>query len=174
MSDRELWVVIHGIVLGALFLIAFAAGLVGLFSLKERPLTGQGVEERTPRLLSGAWIMAIVAWLIVITGTWIVYPWYRAPAPEGADLTQYPRNFLIADPNLAWLHQFGMEWKEHVAWMAPMLATTVAFVILYYGNQLARRREMRWPLIVVFILAFASVGIAGLFGVLINDAAPII
>ena len=31
-----------------------------------------------------------------------------------------------------------MEWKEHIAWMAPFLATSVAFVILYYGIQLIR------------------------------------
>ena len=29
-------------------------------------------------------VMAIVAWLTVITGTWIVYPWYQARPPDGA------------------------------------------------------------------------------------------
>jgi hypothetical protein len=54
LTDRELWAVIHGMVLGTLFLLAFGGGLAGLYSLKERYLTPQGVAERTPRLLIGS------------------------------------------------------------------------------------------------------------------------
>jgi hypothetical protein len=174
LTERETWAVIHGLVLGTLFLLAFAGGIAGLYSLKEKLLTPEGVEERTPRLLIGGWAMAIIAWLTVITGTWIVYPWYRASPPEGAtDLTEYPRYLLLSsDTTSAW-HTFGMEWKEHIAWIAPMLATSVAFVILYYGVQLIRRSEMRLPLITYFTLAFGTAGIAGLFGAFITKAAPI-
>jgi hypothetical protein len=114
--------------LGALFLLAFAGGLAGLYSLRPAWLTTVGIKESIPRLIAGTWIMAIVAWITVITGTYIVYPWYRATAPKGADLTQYPRAYLLKDPELAVWHNFGMEWKEHVAWLAPILATAVAFI----------------------------------------------
>jgi hypothetical protein len=117
--------------------------------------------------------MAIVAWLIVITGTWIVYPWYRASAPEDADLTQFPRNFLLADPNLAWWHQFGMEWKEHVAWIAPMLATAAAFIVFYYKRDLIRHQTARKFAMALFILAFAVAVIAGVLGALITKKAPV-
>lgn len=90
-TEHEFWAVIHGLVLGTLFLLAFGGGLAGLWSLSERYLTTEGVAERTPRLLWGTTIMAIVAWLTVITGTFIVYPWYRAKPPEGADLTKIGR-----------------------------------------------------------------------------------
>jgi hypothetical protein len=179
LTDRELWAVIHGMVLGTLFLLAFGGGLAGLYSLKERYLTPEGVAERTPRLLIGTWVMAIIAWLTVLTGTWIVYPWYRAKPPAGVDLTNvsqladYPRYLLLAQEKTAAWHNFGMEWKEHVAWMAPMLATAVAFVVVYYGTQLVRRGEMRRALIVLFTLAFIAAGIAGLFGAFITKAAPI-
>ncbi len=174
LTDREFWAVIHGLVLGTLFLLAFGGGLAGLWSLSSRYLTAEGVAERTPRLLIGSWVMAIVAWLTVITGTWIVYPWYRAVPPEGTtDLTKFPKSLLISDPATSAWHTFGMEWKEHIAWMAPMLATAVAFVVLYYGVQLVRRKELRWPLIMLFTLAFGAAGIAGLFGAFITKAAPI-
>ena len=174
LTDRELWAVIHGMVLGALFLVAFAGGLAGLWSLKPRLLTQEGVSERTPRLLIGGWVMAIIAWLTVITGTWIVYPWYRAAPPEGTtNFADFPRSLLLSNEGTAAWHTFAMEWKEHVAWIAPFLATTVAFIILYYGVQLIRRQELRWPLIIMFGLAFASAGIAGLFGAFITKAAPI-
>ena len=175
LTDRELWAVIHGLVLGTLFLLAFPAGLVGLWSLKQKYLTTMGVQERMPRLLIGGWVMAIVAWATVISGTWIVYPWYRATPPEGlTDFTDYPRSLLLSSPNTELWHKFGMEWKEHVAWISPMLATAVAFVILYYGVQLVQRPEMRRPLLMLFTLAFGAAGIAGLFGAFITKAAPIL
>lgn len=174
LTDREFWAVIHGLVLGTVFLLAFPAGLVGLWSLKEKYLTTEGVRERMPRLLIGGWVMAIVAWLTVITGTWVVYPWYRAVPPEGTtNLVDYPKSLLLSsDLTSAW-HTFGMEWKEHIAWISPMLATAVAFVILYYGTQLVRRRDLYWPMLIVFALAFGIAGIAGLFGAFITKAAPV-
>lgn len=177
LTDRELWAVIHGMGLGALFLLAFGGGLAGLYSLKQRLVTEEGIAERTPRLLIGTWVMAIVAWLTVITGTFIVYPWYRAPAPPGVtdptQLAAFPRALLLASDKTAEWHNLGMEWKEHVAWIAPILATTVAFIALYYGVQLVRHGEMRRALLVLFTLAFAAAGIAGLFGAFITKAAPV-
>lgn len=174
LTDRELWAVTHGFFLGGIFLLSFSGGLVGLYSLKERLLTREGVAERTPRILIGGWVLSIVAWLTVISGTFIVYPWYRVTPPEGAtDLTAYPRYLLLSDPTTAAWHTFAMEWKEHIAWMAPFLATSVAFVILYYGIHLIRRQEMRLPLMVAFTLAFGAAAVAGIFGAFITKAAPI-
>ena len=118
--------------------------------------------------------MAIAAWLTCITGTWIVYPWYRAKPPEGTtDLADFPRYFLLDNPNLAAWHTFAMEWKEHVAWFAPLIATAVAYVVWRYRGELAVRKQMRDALIVMFVLAFAAAAVAGLFGALITKAAPV-
>ncbi len=173
LTDRELWAAIHGMILGALFLLAYAGGLAGLYSLRPVWLTVTGIKERVPRLIAGTWIMAIVAWVTVITGTYIVYPWYRAVPPKGADLTQYPRSFLLKSSNLAGWHNFGMEWKEHVAWLTPILATAVAFIVFRYGSQLAREPRMRQALVIFFTLAFLTAAVAGLFGAFITKAAPI-
>lgn len=179
LTEREIYTVLHGLVLGTLFLLAFAGGLAGLWSLRERLLTAEGMQERTPRLLLGTWVMAIVAWLTVISGTFIAYPWYRAKPPAGVDqadpaaLGDYPRLLLLAQEKTAGWHELGMEWKEHVAWIAPFLATAVAFAVAYYGIQLARRDEIRKAVIVFFGLAFVAAGIAGLFGAFITKAAPV-
>jgi len=178
-TERELWAVVHGLVLGTLFLLAFAGGLAGLYSLSARFLTPEGIAERTPRLLIGTWGMAIIAWLTVITGTFIVYPWYRAAPPEGTDLADpsvlgdFPRYLLLASDKTAEWHRFGMEWKEHVAWIAPFLATAVAFAVLYYGVNLYRRGDVRRAVLVFFTLAFAAAGVAGLFGAFITKVAPV-
>jgi lipopolysaccharide export LptBFGC system permease protein LptF len=174
LTDRETWALIHGMGLGALFLLAFGGGLAGLWSLREKYLTTEGLTERSPRLLIGTIGMAVVAWLAVIVGTWVVYPWYRATPPEGTtDFTDFPRSLLLASPSTADWHNFAMEWKEHVAWFAPFLATAVAFAVAYYGVQLARRGDIRRAALIFFVLAFVAAGIAGLFGALITKAAPV-
>jgi hypothetical protein len=98
-------------------------------------LTPVGIGERLRRLKIGTTAMAIAAWATVISGTWIVYPWYRE-ALAGEDLSGCegaqvpgdacsPRDFLLSNASGQtedW-HKFGMEWKEHIAWISPMLAT---------------------------------------------------
>jgi len=160
--------------LGALFLLAFAGGLAGLYGLRREWETVAGIREQVRRLSAGTWIMALLAWLTVIVGTWVVYPWYRASPPEGADLRGYPRSYLLSDSNLAAWHTFGMEWKEHVAWLSPILATAVAYVVLRYGFRLADAPLVRWALIVLFVLAFLAAGVGGLLGAFITKVAPIL
>ena len=174
ISLRESWTVIHGMLFGAAFLLAFAGGLAGLYSLRPEWVTVQGIQERMFRLKSGLWAMATIAWATVISGTFIVYPWYRAKPPEGAaDLAAFPRYQLLASPTTAEWHNFGMEWKEHIGWIAPIAATVVAYVVMVYGPRLAGDSKIRKALIWFFVLAFATAGVAGLFGAFINKVAPV-
>jgi hypothetical protein len=174
LTFREVWTSAHGMIFGAVFLLAFAGGLAGLYSLRPALLTPEGLNERLGRLKLGTGLMAVVAWLTVLSGTYVVYPWYRAPVPDGVtDLTDYPRNLLLSDPAISGWHTFGMEWKEHVAWFAPILATVVFFIVLKYGAQLAHEDRIRKMALVIFIIAFAAAAIAGLFGALITKAAPV-
>src|SRR5436190_6412519 len=71
LTNRESWAIIHGMVLGTLFLLAFGGGLAGLWSPREKYLTSEGLAERSPRLLIGTVGMAMVAWAAVIVGTWV-------------------------------------------------------------------------------------------------------
>lgn len=167
LTNRETWTLIHGLVIGSLFLLAFAGGLAGLWSFRPELVTTAGTRERLLRLRIGITAMALLAWATVLTGTWIVYPWYREATPNS------PRSRLLADPDTEQWHKFGMEWKEHIAWIAPMLATAAAFLVLYYGADLVRNRTLRRITLVLFVSAFAVAAIAGLFGALITKAAPV-
>jgi len=174
ISMRESWTVLHGMLFGAAFLLAFAGGFADLYSLKPEWVTVPGLQERLGRMKIGLWVMALVAWATVFTGTFIVYPWYRARPPEGAtDLANFPRYLLLASENTAEWHRFGMEWKEHVGWMAPIASTVVAYAVTYYGPVLARKANERRALIIFFIVAFLAAAAAGLFGAFINKIAPI-
>ena len=86
----------------------------------------------------------------------------------------FPRLYLLANPNTAGWHNLGMEWKEHVAWFSPILATTVAYMVTRFGARLAKDDQARRAIIVLFILAFLTAAIAGLFGAFINKAAPVL
>jgi len=183
LSDRETWTALHGMVFGALFLLAFAGGLAGLWSLRPEWVTLTGLQERMFRLKAGVITMAIVAWVTVATGTFIVYPWYRdpPPIPQGGKFTdlppevqeEFPRSLLLNTPGKEEWHKFGMEWKEHIAWVSPILATVVAFIVLYYGNQLIVDKRLRYASMALFVAAFAAAGIAGLLGAFITKAAPL-
>lgn len=167
LTGREWWAVIHGMALGALFLLAFAGGLAEFFSLRSEELTEEGLVRRVRRLRIGTWAMAAAAWLTVFTGTWIVYPWYRAETPNS------PKSLLTADPSTADWHEFAMEWKEHIAWIAPLLATAVAFAVTYYGVSLIRHQGIRKTLLVFFTTSFVIAGVAGALGAFITKAAPV-
>lgn len=174
ISSREFWTVLHGLVLGTVFLLAWAGGIAGLWSLRPDWTTATGIMERLPRLRWGTAVMAAVGWLTCISGTVFIYPWYRATPPEGTtDLSMYPRALLKADPALATWHNFGMEWKEHVAWLTPILATAVTYIIWRYGRSLADRPALRRTLMVLFTLSFVAAAAAGGFGAFLNKIAPV-
>ena len=106
-TNRETWTLIHGLVIGTFFLLAFAGGLAELWSLRTEYESPRGVAARLRRLKIGTSVMALAAWATVITGTWIVYPWYReqlagedAAGCEGLQVPNdecSPRDFLLSN-----------------------------------------------------------------------------
>jgi len=181
ITSREFWTLTHGMFFGAMYLLAFGGGFAGLYSLRPQFITAEGISERLMRLRWGTVVMAALVWLTVIVGTYVVYPWYRAAPPETVDkatqseqLREYPRYWLLAGESTAAWHTFGMEFKEHVAWIAPLLATIVAFVVVRHGDELTKNEHARRIVIGLFILSFALAGIAGLLGALITKAAPVV
>ena len=171
---RELWAAFHGMGLGAVYLLMSPGIIYIMWSLKPGWATETAAATQVSILKAGTVIMAVIMWLTVIIGTYVVYPWYRAKPPAGVtDLIDYPRYFLLANPNLAAWHNFGMEWKEHVAWLVPILATAIAAVVYQYGPKLIEEEQLRKGLIIIMIIAFGIAGIVGLLGAFITKAAPL-
>jgi hypothetical protein len=173
MTDREVWALLHGLVFGGIFLIAYTGTLVAIYSMRAADLTPEGIKRRLLLTRIGTTLMAVFAWLTVVSGTYVVYPWYRAAAPEGADLADYPKSYLVADPNLSSWHTFGMEWKEHVAWFAPILATIAAYLVWRYSSRLATETGLRRIVMITLTVGFVAAAVAGVLGALITKTAPI-
>jgi len=175
LTQREWWTALHGMIFGAGFLLAFAASIFELSSLRNEWLTPEGARRGQRRLVIGTWAMVILAWATVIVGTYAVYPWYRAKPPKdmtNVALADYPRSLLLSKPQTAEWHTFGMEWKEHVGWFAPILATAVAVVVSGYRRQLLRDQHVRRALLFMLSVAFVSASIAGSLGAFLDKAAP--
>jgi hypothetical protein len=174
-----LWTLIHGMGFGALYLLACSGGLLELY----RSVTPASSSWPTPfneRFVKFYLIaMAVAAWAAVLTGAYIVYPWYRAASPPGpihsgaANLAMSPQRLLMSSPTTIGWHSLGMEWKEHVAWFAPISITMVAFVFAKYGRDLANHRQLRAAVLGFALASLVAAGIAGFFGAMIDKYAPV-
>jgi hypothetical protein len=163
LTFREALTMIHGMFFGGGLLLAFTGGLALLYHLQADLLTAAGIRRHLLWLKLATLVMAGLAWAAVLIGTYIIYPWYYIG----------PRSFLTGEASLALWDAFGMVWKQHIAWFAPLLDTAVAFVVWRYGAHLARDSRLRWALIILFAFAFAAASIAGLMGALITKTAPV-
>jgi hypothetical protein len=79
----------------------------------------------------------------------------------------------LSSPATAGWHTLGMEWKEHVAWFAPISITMVAFVFIRYGRDLKSHRQLRAAVLCFALVSFVAAGVAGFFGATINKYAPV-
>ena len=174
ISLRDLVTVLHGTGFGALFMLAFSGAIGVIYATAVTDARWQP-GARDSRMFRFYLIsMAALAWLAVISGTYVVYPWYRAVPPPGTtDLSLYPQRLLQSSPLTAGWHNYGMEWKEHVAWFTPIAMTMVAYVFIKYGPSLARFRPLRGAVLGFTLIAFIATGVAGIFGVFLNKIAPV-
>ena len=174
ITTRDLLTVLHGMGFGALFMLAFSGAIAELFRVSA-PGAPSHVSAREQTLLTlYLAAMVILAWLTVFSGAYIVYPWYRAVPPAGlTDLADYPRRLLLSTGKTSEWHNVGMEWKEHVSWIAPIAISMVAYVTMKYGRAMTQHRNMRMAVLGFALAAFVATGVAGAFGAFLNKYAPV-
>jgi len=174
ITVRGLWTMIHGMGFGALYLMACSGALVELFLHYRKPLGPEILIENEKFLGIYLTVMTALAWLTVLTGTYIIYPWYRATPPPGTTgLAAFPQRLLMSSPStIAW-HSIGMEWKEHVAWLVPISITMATAVFLRYRRNLTQQPELRAAVLGFMGISLLAAGIAGFFGAMLNKNAPV-
>ena len=171
---RELMTALHGMMFGGFFLMAAFGVIVmryrSMQELREPEWSERGHRWERVYLIA----MVVLGWAAVLSGAYVVYPWYRAAVPAGVtNLAEYPQRLLLSNPNTAGWHTLGMEWKEHIAWMAPIVMTMVAYVLTKYRSNNNGNRQVKATVLAFALIAFLAAGIAGAFGSLIDKAAPI-
>ena len=174
IAARACFTALHGLFFGGFFMLAIFGLVVEMvrsnFEVRPAELCGTG------RSLGSAylWISALLGWSAVFLGAYVVYPWYRAIPPVGTtNLAAFPQRLLLASASTSRWHSLGMEWKEHVAWFAPMAVTMVAYVLTTQRPALKRYPQIRSAVLVFALIALFSAGVAGFFGAMINKNAPV-
>ena len=113
-TDRSLWTIVHGVVLGGAALMALAAALFAVGVMRVADRSDVATDNQSRSLARLMVFIAVVLWVTVFVGTYVIFPPYRATPPDGvSDLSQYPRSLLLANPDTAWLHAFAMEPRAH-------------------------------------------------------------
>ena len=174
ITVRGLWTLVHGMGFGALYLLACSGALIELyrFTTSSAPVGETARGERFLKLYLVT--MVVLAWTAVLTGAYVIYPWYRADLPRGTkDLALFPQRLLISSPSTTGWHALGMEWKEHIAWFAPISITMVAFIFFRYGRDLKNHKQLRTGVLAFALASFVSAGIAGFFGAMLDKYAPV-
>ena len=164
LTTRQLFFLTHS-TLGIVIVHAFGGGLGTLLTSGDSRM-----KDRIRKLSTAA--LAVVAWLASGIGTWFGYAGYRAKVPPGGDITMYPREYLLNSPQLAFWETFAMEWKVHIGWTTPFLATAVAFTALRYRRRLVADRLVRKVMTIMLLLAFAGALVAAGLGAVVNVTAP--
>jgi hypothetical protein len=174
ITTRSLWTMIHGMGFGALYLLAYSGALLELYRITASSTPSESTPGHERFLKAYLITMVVLAWAAVLTGAYVIYPWYRAAPPPGtADLSMFPQRLLMSSPSTIGWHSLGMEWKEHIAWLAPISITTAAFVFIRYGRDLKNHRRLRAAVLCFTLVSFFATGVAGFFGAMINKYAPI-
>jgi len=165
---------VHGMLFGGFFVMAIFGVVVELFrsSHARQPseLTARGYSLERLYLIGTAGL----GWAAVLLGAYIVYPWYRAIPPAGvANLAGYPQHLLMASPATYDWHGLGMEWKEHISWLAPIAMTMVAYVLTKHRLAMKKYPQIRSAVLVFALVALVSASVAGIFGAMIDNHAPV-
>jgi hypothetical protein len=174
ISTRAIWTLIHGMGFGGLYLLFCSGAIVELWR-RYAPAAAAPVGARDETFLRIYLIaMTILAWLAVLSGAYIVYPWYRAIPPAAtASLGDYPQRLLMSNPETIGWHSIGMEWKEYVAWLAPISITMATVVFLRYKRQLKNIPLLRNTVLCFVFVSLVAAGIAGFFGAEIEEHAGV-
>jgi hypothetical protein len=172
-SDRSLWTMLHGLVLSGGAMMLLVAALLSL-RLMAAPNAGAIPARQSNGFAALTVAIAVLLWLSVIGGTYIVFPMYRATPPEGTTaLAAYPRALLLSNPDTRWLHAFAMEIKEHVPWIAAMMATAAAFLTRRHRATVLADPGLRQVTGTLLVIALVLVASVALLGVFVNKVAPV-
>lgn len=174
VTVRGLWTMIHGMGFGALYLLACSGAIAELWRRYSPTASALPTARDEVFLRIYLLVMAALAWLAVLSGTYIIYPWYRAvPSPGTVNLAAFPQRLLMSSPStIAW-HSIGMEWKEHVAWLVPISITMTTAVFFRYGRGIRNHPPLRNSVLVFLFVSIFAAGVAGFFGAMLNKNAPV-
>src|SRR6202789_4345397 len=108
ITVRGLWTLIHGMGFGALYLLACSGALVELYRCTTSTVPAEASPGQERFLKVYLLAMVVLAWAAVLTGAYVIYPWYRAAPPPGTtDLAMFPQRLLMSSHTTIGWHSGG-------------------------------------------------------------------
>jgi hypothetical protein len=162
------WVnIIHGAVLGGLFLMTIVAAMLVVLQARQGDLTEEGAARSARWLARSCVAMVVMGWLAVLTGTFVVDVWFHARSAVA------PASLLEASPTYPAWGSLIVRLKEWVSWAGAIAATAAAIVAFRQGWRIVDRPRVRRSMIALLGAAFALAALGGALGVLLAKLAPL-
>ena len=157
----------HGVLFGGGYIVMLVLALMAVSWLRPAELQPAGVEATRRQVGMTLTVAAIAAWIAVITGTWGIYPWFRADTASSAT------SVLLARPSLApWAGWIVLS-KAWIAWASTALVTAAAIYGYRARARLAAEPRLRRHLKVLLAGALLCAAYAGAVGALLAKLAPV-
>jgi hypothetical protein len=166
-TARGWWNTAHGVVLGALYLVTLVLALVAVLLARETDLTAVGFASSLRQVRYGVVAAAALGWVTVVSGTWGIYPWFRAASPDS------PRSLLLARASLAIWADWLVVSKEWVAWASVVLVTAAAIAGYRWRRRLESDAGARRRVAGLLGTALLCAGYAAAIGTLLAKLAPV-
>jgi hypothetical protein len=156
----------HGVLFGGGYLVLLVLALLAVAGLHSRGLTASGLALGERYVGATVAAATVAAWVAVVTGTWGIYPWFRA-VPGGA------ASVLLARPSLAFWARWVIGSKEWVAWASVAFVTWAALAGFRWRGRLAAEPLLRRRLMGLLAVALVGAAYAGAVGTLLAKLAPV-
>jgi hypothetical protein len=166
-TGPEWLTIIHGMLLGGLFVVALAGTLVGLSALRPGLLTPEGRVRLERALQATAGLALVAGWAVVLVGTLVIDPLFHGGSAP-------PAHFLESYSGTVRWVTWAMPAKENLAWMSVILATATAMPLLTRSESMFTPTRARTVVLVLLSVALVFAGVAALLGVFLNKVGPIV
>jgi hypothetical protein len=161
------YVIIHGILLGGLFLASLAGAYVALLAFRPAWLTGEGRRRLLLTAKAVSLFAAAAGWATVLMGTFVVDPLFHGGQDPPAHILE------SYSGTVRWV-TWAMPGKEDLALMAVLLASAATVAVLSLGERLAEPSWTRRLTLAFFGLALVFAGGAALLGAFLSKVGPIV
>lgn len=163
---RGWWTSLHGVVLGATFLLLLIVTFTSLVQLSSANLTAEGAQVRLRWLKRATLLLLLVGWTAIALGTFVIDGWFNKHTAAS------PYTILNASGWWSWQERV-MEWKERISWVSVVLATVGGYLVFYYDRQLVHDRSARSLTLLLFGSGLGAGSIAGVMGLLLAKLVPL-
>lgn len=157
----------HGVLFGGGYIVLLVVALGAVTWLRPAELLPAGRESTRRQIGMTLAAAAAVAWITVITGTWGIYPWFRADAAESAT------SVLRARASLAPWGSWVVLSKAWIAWTSAGLTTLAAAAGFRWRRRLTSEPRLRRCLQGLLTAALVAAAYAGAVGTLLAKLAPV-